>query len=284
MAYLKITPIKTNTHLKQSLEYIQNPQKTDDKFLVEGYMCFYDYAYESFNDTLNHSLRKSGNNIAHHIIQSFSPDDNVDPQQINEIGKKLVERMYPNHQYVIATHIDGEHIHNHIILCATNRVTHKKLISNKNTLQKMRDISDELCKEYGLSVIKPLPKTKREILKADIDNAILLAANMEQFIEIMQKKGYEVKQNKYIAFKGSYMGTFIRSKSLGTAYTEFKITKRIENKAEVKNQKINLFYNKSFGSSKRKEIRRDIDNVLSHTNSFDEFIFELSKKYDIKQG
>lgn len=246
MAYVKIRPIKSDYHLKQSIDYIRNPLKTDNGLLVSSYMCIAEYAHEDFRETLKHSLRKSGNNFAHHITQSFAPEDNVTSEQAMKMGQELVEKIYPNHQYVIATHIDRKHIHNHIILCAVNYTTHKKLKSNKETLQKIRNISDELCQRYGISIIEPssmatsenkpvniyamksIKASIRARIRCDIDCYLKKTSNYEEFIKLLEKY-YYIRQRKYFALKNKNCGKrFIRLKSLGNEYSEQMLRLKFE--------------------------------------------------------
>jgi len=152
MAVTKIKPIKTA--LKQRLEYIQSPHKTDEKILVSSFGCSYETADIEFELTLSKALQK-GNNLAHHLIQSFEPGEST-PEQAHEIGKRLADEITKGrHEYVLTTHIDKGHIHNHLIFCAASFIDHKKYISNRKSYYNIRNTSDRLCKEYSLSVLKP---------------------------------------------------------------------------------------------------------------------------------
>ncbi|MBR1737875.1 MAG: relaxase/mobilization nuclease domain-containing protein, partial [Firmicutes bacterium] len=184
MAYTKILPIKEDTHLQTAFEYIENLYKTNNGVLVSAFMCRPDNAVKDFK--MNYDLAlKRGNNLAHHIIQSFAPDDKVTPEKAMQIGKELMKRMYPNYQYVIAVHKDCEHIHSHIICNAVDFVNHKKLHSNKYTLREMRNISDDLCRENGLSVITEKFRYHRHKLMRDIDQEIKNSSSFEDFLSRM---------------------------------------------------------------------------------------------------
>ena len=120
MAVTKIKPIKST--LKKALDYIQNPNKTDGKMLVSSFGCSYETADIEFGFTLSQALDR-GNNLAHHLIQSFEPGE-VDYEKAHEIGKQLADAVTKGqYEYVLTTHIDKGHIHNHIIFCAVNRTT-----------------------------------------------------------------------------------------------------------------------------------------------------------------
>ena len=152
MAVTKIKPIKST--LKKALDYIQNPDKTDGKMLVSSFGCSYETADIEFGFTLSQALDR-GNNLAHHLIQSFEPGE-VDYEKAHEIGKQLADAVTKGqYEYVLTTHIDKGHIHNHIIFCAVNFVDYHKYVSNKRTYYGIRNISDRLCRENGLSVLVP---------------------------------------------------------------------------------------------------------------------------------
>ena len=152
MAVTKIKPIKGT--LNKALDYIQNPAKTDEKILVSSFGCAYETADIEFGFTLSQALDK-GNNLAHHLIQSFEPGE-VDYQTAHEIGRQLADAVTKGqHEYVLTTHIDKGHIQNHVIFCAVNFVDHHKYNSNKRRYYGIRNMSDKLCRENGLSVVVP---------------------------------------------------------------------------------------------------------------------------------
>ena len=152
MAVTKIKPIKGT--LNKALDYIQNPAKTDEKMLVSSFGCSYETADIEFTFTLSQALDK-GNNLAHHLIQAFEPGE-VDYREAHEIGRQLADAVTKGqHEYVLTTHIDKGHIHNHIIFCAVNFVDHHKYNSNKRSYYGIRNMSDKLCREHGLSVVLP---------------------------------------------------------------------------------------------------------------------------------
>lgn len=152
MAVTKIKPVKST--LSKALDYIENPDKTDGKMLISSFGCSYETADIEFGYTLSQALDK-GNNLAFHLIQSFAPGE-VDYEKAHEIGKQLADAVTKGqHEYVVTTHIDKGHIHNHIIFCAVNFVDHHKYNSNKRSYYGIRNMSDKLCRENGLSVVVP---------------------------------------------------------------------------------------------------------------------------------
>ena len=145
MAVTKIKPVKST--LSKALDYIENPDKTDGKMLISSFGCSYETADIEFGYTLSQALDK-GNNLAFHLIQSFAPGE-VDYEKAHEIGKQLADAVTKGqHEYVVTTHIDKGHIHNHIIFCAVNFVDHHKYNSNKRSYYGIRNMSDKLPGKY----------------------------------------------------------------------------------------------------------------------------------------
>ena len=152
MAITKIHPIKST--LKKALDYIENPAKTDEKMLVSSFACSYETADIEFELLLSQAMQK-GNNLAHHLIQSFAPGETT-PEQAHEIGRQLADEVLQGkYPYVLTTHIDKGHVHNHIIFCAVDMVNQRKYVSNRQSYAYIRRTSDRLCKEHGLSVVMP---------------------------------------------------------------------------------------------------------------------------------
>jgi outer membrane murein-binding lipoprotein Lpp len=152
MAYTRIHAIKAT--VQKALKYICNPQKTDGQILIDSFACGVETAHYDFMDALSKSSGV-GDKQAFHLIQSFAPGE-VDFDMAHQIGIELADKLLENkYSYVIATHIDKEHCHNHIIFCAVDNVEHKKYNDCKRTYRRIRNLSDELCREHGLSVIIP---------------------------------------------------------------------------------------------------------------------------------
>ena len=245
MAVTKIKPIKST--LKKALEYIQNPDKTDDKMLVSSFGCSYETADIEFAFTLSQALDK-GNNLAHHLIQSFEPGE-VSFEKAHEIGKQLADAVTKGrYEYVLTTHIDKGHVHNHIIFCAVNFVDYHKYNSNKRSYYGIRNISDRLCYEDGLSIITPERGRKGKSyieyqtaktgtnwkgkLKETVNLLIPQVTDFEELLHKLQASGYEIKRGKYVSCRAPGQERFTRLKTLGADYTEEAIRKRI---AGIKN-------------------------------------------------
>ncbi|MDD2965511.1 MAG: relaxase/mobilization nuclease domain-containing protein [Bacteroidales bacterium] len=243
MAVTKIKPIKST--LSKALDYIQNPAKTDEKMLVSSFGCSFETADIEFGFTLSQALDK-GNNLAHHLIQSFAPGE-ATYQQAHEIGRQLADAVTKGqYEYVLTTHIDKGHIHNHIIFCAVNFVDHHKYVSNRRSYYGIRNISDKLCRENGLSVVVPGKGSKGKTyaeyqaertgtswkgkLKIAVDALIPQVSSFEELVQQLQTVGYEIKPGKYISCRAPGQERFTRLKTLGVDYTEKAITERIAGK------------------------------------------------------
>ena len=176
MAVTKIHPIKST--LKKALDYIENPDKTDEKMLVSSFACAYETADIEFELLLSQAMQK-GNNLAHHLIQSFAPGETT-PEQAHEIGRQLADEVLQGkYPYVLTTHIDKGHVHNHIIFCAVDMVNQRKYVSNRQSYAYIRRTSDRLCKEYGLS-----GRTERNIL-ATFGLVALLLQEPQKIVKIL---------------------------------------------------------------------------------------------------
>ena len=241
MAVTKIKPIKST--LKKALDYIQNPDKTDGKMLVSSFGCSPETADIEFEFTIAQALNR-GNNLAHHLIQSFEPGE-VDYQKAHEIGKQLADAVTKGqYEYVLTTHIDKGHVHNHIIFCAVNFVDYHKYNSNKRSYYGIRNMSDRLCRENGLSVVVPQKGGKGKSyaeylaektgtswkgkLKISVDGLIPQVSSFEELLSRLQAAGYEIKPGKYVSCRAPGQERFTRLKTLGADYTEEAIRERIE--------------------------------------------------------
>lgn len=248
MAITKIFSIKKTLH--KAIKYITNSQKTDSGSLIYSYQCgMYTADLEmELISRQNKNFNRKNDRKAYHMIQSFAPDDNVTPEQALEIGKQLAEKYtYGNHQYIVTTHIDKGHIHNHIIFNATDFVNCKKMHIKDKDLDRMRDINDKLCKENGLSVIEKKSGVKgrgkyeyeqhkkgnawKDKLREAIDRTILESEDFDDFITRMEmEEGYEIKTGKYLSFRMEGQERFTRNRTLGDNYSIDAIKFRIANK------------------------------------------------------
>ena len=239
MAVTKTHPIKST--LKAAIDYICNPDKTDGKLLVSSFGCAAETADIEFEWTRRHSIDK-GTHLGRHLIQAFEPGE-VSAEEAHEIGMQLAKEILGGkYEFVLTTHIDRGHIHNHLIFNAVSFTDHKHYHSNKRSYYEIRRASDRLCKEHGLSVIVPgRDKGKSYIehqaaqngtsykakLKAAIDRLIPKSSSLEDLLARLQREGYEIKRGKYISARVPNQERFTRLKTLGADYTEEVVAARI---------------------------------------------------------
>ena len=239
MAVTKTHPIKST--LKAAIDYICNPAKTDGSLLVSAYGCSAETADIEFAWTRRHAIDK-GENLGRHLIQAFAPGE-VTPEEAHQIGLELAKEILGGkYEFVLTTHIDRGHIHNHVIWNAVSFADHKHYHSNKRSYYEIRRASDRLCKEHGLSVIVPgQEKSKSYVehqavrngtsykakLKSAIDRLLPACINLEDLLRRLQEEGYEIRRGKYISCRASNQERFTRLKTLGIDYTEEALTARI---------------------------------------------------------
>ena len=254
MAITKIHPIKSTLNL--AIDYIVNGDKTDEQILVSTHKCHQETAHTQFLRTRNDAGTK-GNVLARHLIQSFLPGETT-PEIAHQIGMELCKKILKNeYEFVLSTHIDKGHIHNHIIFNNVNMVTGRYYQSNKKSYHQIRYQSDKLCKENNLSVIdefyesyKKKYKTNgkswyeneqakrgtswKSRLQFDIYRMIKQSKDWDDFLKKMADLGYQIKYGKHIAFKPKDKLRFIRSKTIGEDYTEERLKERIAEISSIK--------------------------------------------------
>ena len=251
MAVTKIHPIKTT--LKKAINYICNGYKTDDEIYVRTHLCSRENAHKEFELTKK-QFNSRTKTLAHHLIQSFVPEE-VGFEEAHQVGIELCEKILESkYEYVLATHIDKDHIHNHIIFNSIDVDEGKVYHSYYGSYMNIRNQSDRLCREHNLSVIDQ--ETQKEIneikrrkfvnwydwnedkkgssyksrLQFDIDRTIKQSINWQDFLSKMESYGYEIKHGKHIAFRSKNQQRFTRAKTIGGNYTEEQIKDRILNK------------------------------------------------------
>ena len=253
MAVTKIKAIRGT--LSKAIAYILNPEKTDEKLLVSSYGCASETAAREFEWTRKIAEQKGMNPvriIARHVIQSFEIGE-VTPELAHEIGKQFADEILGGkYEYVLTTHIDKDHVHNHLIFNAVDFVDYHAYKSYKRIYYDMREVSDRLCKENGLSVIPPsqnkgmgykeYTEAKRgtswkQKLKQTIDRLVITAQDYDDFLRLMQEAGYEIKTGKYISFRAEGQERFTRSKTIGENYTEERIKERIAGRTPRRNRR-----------------------------------------------
>lgn len=213
MAVVKFIPSKkmqTRAGVAFILSYCARESKTvyDGKKHVTGFNCVASSAYSEFMNT-KLQYEKANGRMFYHLFQSFPKEENITPETAHEIAMELVKEL-DGYEVLVCTHSDMEHIHSHFIVNSVSHENGMKMHCDKDMIQKLRDRSDELCREYGLSVIvsqkkKMKPMSEREYRSASkgqswklqlaiqVDEAMKFARSREQFINLMESEGYKVK-------------------------------------------------------------------------------------------
>ncbi len=246
MATSKIKAIRGT--LRKAVDYIVNPDKTNDGQLVFSHGCSPETADIEMQFTAKQGTG-IGDRIAYHLMQSFSPEDDISPEKALELGKEFARKVTGGkHEFVVTTHIDKEHIHNHIIFNSVDYVNHRKYHSDKKDKFRIRDINDEICLENNLSVLPKYDAKRkrtyentykkesdgwRKKLKTAIDSAVRTSATFDDFLLAMELEGYEIKQGKHISFRAPEQKRFVRAKSIGEDYSEEAIRRRIESDENI---------------------------------------------------
>ena len=184
-----------------------------------------------------------GNNLAFHLIQSFKPGE-VDAETAHRLGQQFADEVLKGkYEYVISTHVDKNHIHNHIIFNAASFIDHHKYVSNKRSYHKTCRINNRICQENGLATSMPTNekgKSYKENMEyhrgtswkaklcVAVDKAIWSSINYDEFLQKMQLAGYEIRQGKNLSFRAPEQRNFTYMKSLGNYYTEENVRARLE--------------------------------------------------------
>ena len=277
MAQTKIWPIKTN--LGKCIKYIMNPAKTQDGKLVTGVNLLvppndWRGPTQQMNDT-KQRFNKPGGRLAYHLEQSFKPGE-ITPEVAHQIGVELARELFgERYETVVATHVDKDHIHTHIILNSVAFVDGQKFHQpNEMYYNRIRAVSDRLCEQYGLSIIKEAKSQKYEsypaqhhtelqssptvhaLIYQDIDKAVDAAKDLEDFYHILTQMGYRVKRDgKYpaIAPEGH---KFFRLYKFKAGYTEEDIRQRIAEKNRSRNPRQHEEPKQVYGAWKNPEEHR----------------------------
>lgn len=230
-------------------DYAMNPDKTRGGELISAYECSsetvdaeFAFSKKIYTDLTGRKASAKKDVVAYQIRQSFKPGEVV-PETANEIGYKLaMEFTQGQHAFIVATHIDKAHVHNHIIFNSTTLDCTHKFNNYGYSIKAVRRISDRLCQEYGLSVVEhPAAKGKhyaewaaerkgtswKGLLRRTIDEVLPGCKDFNMLLARMRQQGYEIKQGKYISFRAAGQERFTRAKTLGADYTEQALCKRI---------------------------------------------------------
>lgn len=292
--------IKTEAGLTEALAYITNPAKISE---VSRLNCS-----GSNSNTLDQFrlLRLAFNQnkgiIAHHFIQSFAPNDNVTPETVHRFGVEYAKLCFPNYQVVVSTHVDKEHLHNHIIVNSCNMITGRKYYDNKETMKNNRAISDKLCRKHGVSVItsksefKPIDQTTMQLalkhkswkiqLLSDLDEAKESCKSKSEFISFLKNKNYEIRYEKHITVHKIGEKKAIRvdtlAKQFGSQYTKAELEKAMgysTNLADTNANNVNLQSKKTCARKNINEWQRFESWTFSQDNRYANNYRCLTKQY-----
>ena len=244
-----IKRIASNSSLKGIIKYVKDIEKTNDK-IISGKDC-------TSTNVLNKMIctkkvwGKTGKRQYHHIIQSFQPGE-ASKELAHKIGIKLAEKEFASHEILIATHIDRNHYHNHLIVNSVSFIDGRKYKGTRDSLVDLKKESDRLCRQYGLSVIeKPFKKVRdttaekklrqrgikpwKDDLRTFIDDATANTNDLSELKKYLKfHYGVEVKiQNKNISFRHPDKQKFCRGKKLGIVWTKDSIEKIFKEKGKV---------------------------------------------------
>ena len=266
--------------LADVIAYAASEDKTDRLFYTTGINCSVDCARDQF-DTTKLRFGKTGGNVAYHAYQSFKEGE-VTPDEAHAIGVQLAKELWGDRfQIVVATHLDRAHVHNHIVINSVSFVDGKKLHGCRENTTRLRDTSDRICKEHGLSVIgKPKGKrvstylykmekagmpTRYNVARQAIDESVALSLNLEEFKSELRKRGYNYRfdpQRKYWTITPPGWTKAIRIHQLGDNYTRESIERRIyENDPSVRMERPRQQYY----IPKQYNLRRRIDRIMGRT-------------------
>lgn len=261
--------------LKQILDYCTDDNKVVDssgRKYVSGVNCTSVDPYSEFMLTKKAypSDNRNGqkDRYFYHYYQSFSPNDNVTRDLVHQIGIEFAEKAWKNNEVIVATHLDKDHLHNHFVINGIDLETGKRLRQGPNTLKELRAISDEICLKYGVNILPPYEKTKLKSpstneyraalngnswkfkLAGDIDYVMTLAGNKQDFINLMNKLGYDVlwsDDRKYITYSIIVTKQRCRDKTL---HEEKYLKENMENEFKLRQSQEQEFIS-SAGSDSR---------------------------------
>ena len=233
--------------LHNALNYTVDDLKTEEKYFVSGINCKFENAFKRMSETKK-EYEKTDGILGYHIIQSFAPGEGT-PESIHELGKEFARRAFGDRfEVVVATHLNTDCLHNHYVLNSVSYMDGKKYYDNNESYARLRKISDELCREYELSVIENPKKrsykpydlymaekngewTKDAIIKRDIDECILKTTSERGFYTEMRKLGYSFNfERKYPTISHPKFERPRRLKTLGEGYTPQDIERRLMSK------------------------------------------------------
>ena len=259
-------------------------------------LVYEQFAKDHFNSPP--PLQGKGSVKAIHYIQSFSPDDNVTPELALKIAKAFLRKAFGDDvQAVIATHVDKDHLHSHIIINSYSLSGHK-YYANRKSLKRIREISDGVCKAFGIDIHPNLTGEGKSInhkewehrkngiswkqqIRDEIDKLILSVNSFDELLLTLEEHGYEVKRGKYISIRAPGQERFVRTKTLGDEYTEESLNTRIRYRDEGDISKLQAAYVAIIGdvrilAAQRKKVPRKRIVTAEYSVENDLDVYKLS--------
>lgn len=243
---------------KELINYILDEKHDGEKVgQVSSINCNPETALLEYRD-IQRKYNMKGSRVAYHIIQSFSPKDDITEEQANEIGKRLCEELYPDFQCIISTHIDKGHIHNHICLNAISldgKKLEDRLSNEKEGLYGLSDTSDKIAAEYGCFIMprKTYMKSKtkdyyhqykeqswKEKIKEDIEGILPKCDSLEEFLDELSIAGYEVRRGKNLSVKCLGMERFARLNTIHSSLSTNNLYSYFKSKDNIDLSEINI--------------------------------------------
>ena len=291
------------------IEYILDENNYGDKVgIASSINCNVETALLEFKD-IQRKYNMQGNRVAYHIIQSFSPKDDITPEQANEIGKRLCEELYPNFQCVISTHVDKGHIHNHIAVNAINldgKKLEDRLSNDKEGLYALSDTSDRIAAEYGCFIMprktylnlknkdyyyQYKEQSFKEKIKDDVDSLIPKCTSLEEFLDELSILGYEVKRGKNLAVRAIGMERFARLSTIDKNYSMQSLYAYYKNQNNIKLFAIkttkNEFNSKLYNNAMESKQAIELSQLSADKKIYSEYqktkYQEIKRYYELKK-
>lgn len=294
---------------KELIVYVLDEKHNGEKVgQVSSINCNSETALLEYKD-LQRKFKMKGSRVAYHIIQSFSPKDNITEEQANEIGKRLCEELYPNYQCVIATHIDKGHIHNHISINAIDlegRKLEDRLSNEKEGLYGLSDISDKIAAEYGCFILprKTYLKSKtkdfyhqykeqtwKEKISEDIENILPKCDSMDEFLDELSISGYEIKRGKNLSVKCLGMERYARLNTINEKFSSGNLYSYFKNKNNISLKSVKcdktVFNENILLNANESKIAIEKSSIQVDSNKYSEYqktrYQEIKRFYKLKQ-
>ena len=318
-----VKSVCVHTTVEKSLKYILNPEKTEERLLTTSINCTTDsrdaflqmkavydhYAKDTFNTPP--PIVGKGTVKAIHYIMSFADSENVTPELAHKIVKAFVRKNFGDDvQAVIATHVDASHVHNHVIINSYS-LSGKKYYANRSSLQKARETTNGVCRAFGITPALNFENKGRSVshyeweqrkkgtswkeqIREEIDRLIPNVNSLDDLLQALEERGYEIKRGKYISVKAPGQERFVRTKTLGEEYTVESLNTRILYKdigtgntvAEDKSSQLRAAYIAVIGdvrilAEQRKKVPRKRNVTVEYSADNDLDVYRLSAQLSV---